>query len=244
MISVCIPTFNGEKYIGQQIASILPQLEIDDEIIISDDGSKDNTLRILQSFNDNRIKIISNKRSKNSEKNNFMYVTKNVENALLNVSGDIIFLADQDDLWRADKVSIMIQDLKNYDLVLSDCVIIDADGQKIHSSYFEMNNSKTGIANNLIKNSYLGCCMAFKSSILETVLPMSKYEVPHDIWIGLLAEKFFRVRFIDETLVYYRRHGNNLSASSEKSSNTIFYKLAYRLNLIVAIITRIILLKK
>ena len=90
MISVCIATFNGGKYIREQIMSVLPQLNEKDEIIISDDGSTDDTIYILESLHDQRIKIYVNERE-----HGFIW---NFENALMKSSGDIIFLCDQDDV--------------------------------------------------------------------------------------------------------------------------------------------------
>ena len=94
MISVCIATYNGEKYIKEQLLSILPQLGKKDEVIISDDHSTDNTLDIVKGLNDNRIKIVMNNREKG--------YTSNFENALSYAIGDYIFLSDQDDIWMSN----------------------------------------------------------------------------------------------------------------------------------------------
>ncbi|MDE5758415.1 MAG: glycosyltransferase, partial [Allobaculum sp.] len=91
MISVCIATYNGERYIETQIRSILDQLNEDDEIIISDDSSTDRTLDIIRSLNDSRIKLFAG--------NKFHSRTFNFENALKQATGDFIFLSDQDDIW-------------------------------------------------------------------------------------------------------------------------------------------------
>src|SRR5688572_19081887 len=113
MISVCIPTFNGEKFIHRQLESIISQLSPDDEIVISDDSSSDNTLNIIKSLNDSRIKLLDN--------NHFRNPIFNLENALKHAKGDFIFLADQDDLWKENKVPLLLKKLNNYDLVLSNC---------------------------------------------------------------------------------------------------------------------------
>ena len=100
MISVCIATYNGSKYIKEQIDSILPQLDECDEIIVSDDSSTDNTLSILKSYHDRRIIIFTNQK--------FNSPIYNFENALKHAKGDIIFLSDQDDIWEFNKVQVMI----------------------------------------------------------------------------------------------------------------------------------------
>jgi glycosyltransferase involved in cell wall biosynthesis len=120
-ISVCMATRNGEKYIKQQLSSILKQLSKNDEVIISDDSSTDNTIDIIKSFEDKRIKIYAN--------NKFYSPVYNFENALLRSTGDIIFLSDQDDIWEDKKIRVMYELLKRYDLVVSDCTIIDRKGK-------------------------------------------------------------------------------------------------------------------
>lgn len=241
MISVCIPTYNGEKFIYQQIISILSQINSDDEIIISDDGSTDKTLDIIKSFNDDRLKIFYNNKIKS--KYSFNLTTQNLQNALLKARGEIIFLADQDDVWIDNKIERCINYLKNgYDLILHDCAIVDQNNNLIDKSYFKLNNSTPGIFNNIMKNSYLGCCMAINKKVLDYALPFPK-DIPHDIWIGLIAEEFTKVKFLQEILINYRRHGNNLSASGEKSSNTLLFKIKYRAIILREFINRSLQLK-
>ena len=93
MISVCVTTYNGSLFLKEQIDSILCQLNKDDEIIISDDGSIDNTISIIESYNDCRIKIFYHTTIKNQYR--FDLTTRNFENALFQAKGDYIFFADQ-----------------------------------------------------------------------------------------------------------------------------------------------------
>ncbi|MDE1192051.1 MAG: glycosyltransferase family 2 protein [Arachidicoccus sp.] len=241
-ISVCIPTYNGEKYILKQIESILKQLNEDDEIIISDDGSTDNTLNILRQLDDKRIKILYHVKSKET-KFKFNLVTKNIENALNHSSGDYIFLADQDDIWQDNRIRIVTELLKDADLVLNDCILINETEQIVSNSYFDIIKPSIGFFKNIAKNSYLGCCMAFNRHILNYVLPFPKGKVPHDIWIGLIAEHYGKVKITEQKLVFYRRHGNNLSFSSEKSNHSLLFKLHYRLNLIILLLKRFLYCK-
>ena len=233
-VSVCMATYNGEKFLKKQLESILCQLSDNDEIIISDDNSTDNTLNIIESFCDSRIKIFKNKK-KSFVKNTYYYVTSNFENAIINANGNFIFLADQDDIWCENKVSQCLKHLYHNELVLHDSVIVNEKEEKIKKSYFELNKSAPGLTRNLIKNSYLCCCMAFRKEIIPTVLPFPK-EVPHDIWFGLVCEKKFKVKFIDEKLLLYRRHGNNISASEKESKNSLLYKISYRLRILFHLI--------
>lgn len=230
MVSVCIPTYNGEKYIKEQIDSILQQLDENDEIIISDDSSTDATIDIIRAFNDPRIKLLLD--------NHFNSPIFNLENALKHASGDFIFLSDQDDVWKINKVSVMKRYLKQYTCVVSDAEIVNENLIVINPSYFNLRNCKKGLMRNIIRNSYIGCCMAFNRSILKYVLPFPK-EIPmHDVWIGLISEKYGNSIFINDALIKYRRHGKNASQTGEKSKYSLRMKLKMRINIIIALIKR------
>jgi glycosyltransferase involved in cell wall biosynthesis len=230
MISVCIATYNGEKYIKIQIDSILKLLDINDEIIISDDGSNDNTVKIIRSYSDNRIKLF--------EKQKFRSPIFNFENALRKASGDYIVLADQDDIWQNNKIEVIKEYLNNYDLVLSDANIIDSEGNEIYKSFYEINGSKQGLIKNIIKNSYLGCAMAFNRKILNKALPFPKDIPMHDWWLGLIGEIYGKIYFIDDKLISYRRHENNVSPTGEKSIYSLKQKIVFRLKIINNLIWR------
>lgn len=239
MISVCLTTYNGGKFLKQQLDSILCQLGSEDEIIISDDGSTDNTLQIIENFLDNRIKLLHH--HPKSGKYKFSLTTENFQNALQYAKGDYIFFADQDDIWCENKVRECIKLLqKGYDLVLHDAEIIDENNNVIINSYFRINNSKTGILRNIKNNSYLGCCMVINNNFLNKILPFPNIPIPHDIWIGILYEYFGKIIFTDQKLLSYRRHGGNVSPSGEKSKNSIIFKLKYRINFVFAFLKRIL----
>ena len=219
-ISVCMATHNGEKYIAVQIESILKQLSENDEVVISDDSSIDNTIDIIKNFKDKRIQLY--------EHNHFYVPVFNFENALRKASGDIIFLSDQDDIWLGNKVEVMTKLLLSYDLVVSDCILIEESGNVLNDSFFELRESKSGVIHNLIKNSYIGCCMAFNRKILEKALPFPETTPLHDMWIGLIGELFGKTYFCKNKLVKYRRHDGNASQTSEKSTNSLAKKIQIR----------------
>jgi len=224
-VSVCMATYNGKEYIFNQIKSILDQLSTDDEVIISDDHSTDSTIDILKSFNDARIKIFTNEHKKGP--------VGNFENALSKASGDIIFLADQDDEWFSNKIETHLSlHQKYYDLVISDAIVTDEDGNVIFDSFFEGRGSKSGILNTLIKNSYIGCCMSFNKKILDYALPFPTYIHMHDWWIGLIAEVKGKVFFCDKKLMNYVRHNNNASPTLEKSGYSVFKRIKNRIQLV------------
>lgn len=231
-ISVCMATYNGEKYIKEQLDSILSQIGENDKLIISDDSSTDNTVQIIKSFKDNRIKIFENQKFKSP--------IFNFENALNNATGDIIVLSDQDDIWKANKIETIKKYMQNYDLVLSDADIIDEKGNILHKSFYKLNGSKNGFIKNIVKNSYLGCTMAFNKKILDKSLPFPKDLPMHDWWIGLISEMYGKTYFIEDKLINYRRHGNNASPTGEKSKYSFFQKVIFRLIMIKNLIKRVI----
>ncbi len=223
-------TYNGEKFIREQLESILPQLSDNDEVIVSDDGSNDKTLEIIDSFQDVRIKVVRNE-GKHSP-------TYNFENALNHAQGDYIFLCDQDDVWLPGKVAAMSEALQSCDLVVSDCKVVDVGLNVTAPSFFKLMVSGSGFWKNFYKNTYIGCCMAFKKGVLEYVLPFPEKIAMHDSWIGLSVEMRGKVMFLDEPLLLYRRHGNNASASSSKSDFSFYYKLKYRMYMLYKLVTR------
>jgi len=224
MISVCMATKNGAKYIGEQIDSILSQLAADDELIISDDHSTDETRTIIAGYNDIRIKLFIN--------TNVNGVVRNFENALRQASGEIIFLADQDDVWMSDKISTMKRELLSHDVVISDCSVANDALEIFQPSFFAMNNSGKGIIRNIIKNSYMGCCMAFTRKVLEKALPFPSNIPMHDMWIGLIGEMNYDVTFLDMPLVYYRRHQRNASSSGTASNASFMQRLFWRFTIL------------
>ena len=221
-ISVCMATYNGEQYIEAQIKSILVQLQENDELIISDDKSNDRTLEIISNLNDHRINVFINEGEKG--------YTKNFENALVNAKGDIIFLADQDDVWTSCKVEIILKGLEESDMIISNATIVSSDLKIINSSHFDLYRVKNGFLHNFIKTRYIGACMAFRKDVLIKALPFPKYQkyCAHDYWITLVGEIFFKVALEDTPLLLYRRHGNNASTGGTVSSNSFLKKVFTR----------------
>ena len=187
MISVCMPVYNGSKYIKEQMDSILCQLGSDDEVVVSDDSSTDNTIEILRSYNDSRIKILEN--------NTFHSVIYNLENALKHAKGDYIFLSDQDDVWISGKVKECVELLLKFDCVVTDAQVVDSDLNIIFPSFMKLNHSRKGFWWNIIKNGFIGCCMCFTHDMKEKCLPFPHDIAMHDIWLGLVMSKYGKVYF-------------------------------------------------
>jgi glycosyltransferase involved in cell wall biosynthesis len=230
-VSVCIATYNGAEFIREQINSIIAQIAQSDEIIISDDNSSDNTLEIIRSLNDGRIKIFTNKGERG--------YTANFENALKNTSGDIIFLSDQDDVWLPEKYSKTIEYLSTCDLVVTNSMVTDEYLNITNHSFFTLYNSGTGILKNTWCNTYYGSCMAFNRRILQFALPFpANKEVGFDLWIGMVAEIVGIVKFIQTPFLLYRRSQSSVTEIGSlwsRSNRSLYRKLYKRIVILVNI---------
>lgn len=222
--SVAMATYNGEKYIAEQIDSILDNLSKNDELIISDDGSTDNTINIIKKYQeeDERIKLINGPKQG---------VKQNFANSIKKCKGKYIFLCDQDDVWTKNKINKVLDifDKEKCLVVVHNAHIVDNKLNCIGQTFFEFRNSGSGILKNIWKNTYIGCCMAFNSCLKEKILPIPNNIEMHDQWIGLIAEKYGKSIFIDECLIKYRRHGNNVSQMKHYG---IYKMLSNRFNFI------------
>lgn len=232
MISVCMATYNGEKYLREQIDSILVQLEDNDELVVSDDGSTDSTIEILESYCDNRIRILINK--------GIHGVNTNFDNAIAHATGDLIFLSDQDNVWLPGKVKACKDALDNADCVVHDCIVTDQYLDVEEPSFFSLRGSGNGFWKNIYKNTYLGCCMAFKKELINDLLPIPQTSAFfQDNWIGCIADLKYSLIFIPVKGILFRRHINTTSSASKTSSFSRVRQLKNRLTQIGYVVRRL-----
>ena len=206
-VSVAMATYDGEKYIKEQIDSILSNMRSTDELVISDDGSTDKTIEIISNYNDKRIKIFEGPRNG---------VKKNFENAIRLCDGDYIFLADQDDIWEKNKIEEVMNVFKNnskVSLIVHDAIVFESDSKEVLiESFFKFRKSSSGFIKNVIKNSYIGCCMAFSKELKKYILDIPDDIEMHDQWIGIINDIYLeKAYFLKQKLIRYRRHQNNVS---------------------------------
>lgn len=219
-ISVCMGAYQGERYIGLQLRSILAQLSEDDEIIVVDDGSTDRTCSEVCVLQDPRLVLIQHTENQG--------VLRTFETALSRSSGEIVFLSDQDDLWLPKKVEIILDAFARDPaamLVASDAILIGEDGVKIGDSFYAKRGKfRAGLWSNLLVGKFHGCTMAFRSILLRRVLPFPPGGlVHHDTWIGCVNALIGgKTKYIDEPLVAYRRHSTNVTGRFRLSNYTRF----------------------
>ncbi len=232
-LTVCIATYNGGKYIREQLESILPQLSADDEVVVSDDCSTDNTLGVIAALGDRRIKVFTHEKGKAKFTND--YATANFENALRHASGDVIFLSDQDDVWMPDKVHDMLKALEHADMVMSDCMVTDGQLCVQNPSYAAaFVPFSSSIIGNFMRCSFLGSCMAFRRCVLYRALPFPHHGVGHDIWLGMVGLRYYRFAYIPSPLMKYRRHTATVTMGGKANATSLWFKVSYRLYLLKA----------
>jgi glycosyltransferase involved in cell wall biosynthesis len=208
-ISVCMAAYNGGQFVEAQLRSILTQLRPSDEVVIVDDGSKDDTVRRVEQLGDARIRLLRHKRNAG--------VLATFEDALRSASGEILFLADDDDVWAPLKARRFMEAFANkpdVEVVSSRVRMIDENGLPLPNSRINREGRfMPGFWRNLYMNHYQGSAMAIRASLLGRVLPFPAQDsFLHDAWIGtrndLLGGKSL---FIEEDLLFYRRHTKNAS---------------------------------
>jgi len=240
-VSVCMATYNGERFINEQLKSIMSQIDQNDEVIIIDDDSKDNTVIMVENFNDERIKIF-----KNETNQGHVY---SFNRAITLASNDFIFLADQDDIWIPGRVNLMKKKLKETNaLVLSsnfDLLTADGSIKSFNNSLHAQDSTKT--FNNILgiftgKRGYYGCAMAFHKKLTNIVLPIPTFAETHDLWIAMAANLLKANIHIEEKTLIRRIHNNNVSLSSRNLFQKIKSRFLYFITLIY-ISKRLLILK-
>lgn len=227
-IDILMATYNGEKYLKEQIDSILEQSYTDFRLLISDDMSTDSTREILNEYvaKDSRVVVFLQHKNVGSTKN-FEYLMQKVEN-------EYFMFSDQDDIWQKDKIQKSVDKMKqtDSDLVYTNLQVVDQDLQVLNQSYwqlkgFEKKIKKYNNFESLYLNNYItGSTMLVKSKWLEKILPLpdkSKY-ILHDYWTALVVSKFGKMVYLDEPLVKYRQHIDNRIGSKRKSDEIRDFK--------------------
>lgn len=210
LVSVCLSTYNGEKYLKEQLDSILSQTYKNLELIITDDCSNDSTVSIINEFQKKYpyVKLYLN------EKN--LGFVKNFEKAISLSTGEYIALADQDDVWQEDKIEILVKELEN----TKDCLMVYSNAQLVDNNLNSKNTTLLGkikpmFGNNnlyfIYNNSISGNTLMFKKELKEKILPIPNNINFHDIWISFVASSISNIKYLNNALVLYRQHESNVT---------------------------------
>lgn len=218
-IAIVMAAYNGEKYISEQIDSILASTYQDFELLIYDDGSKDTTMSILRSYESTypqKIKVFHNETN--------LGVTMNFLHALSRTTTDYIMFCDQDDVWKANKAAITLKRMRHMEAqlekdcpiaVFTDAIVVDQELNTLNPSFFcsgHLNPCKTDLAHLLMENKLIGCTVMVNAALRRILqsrsLPtQARY---HDWWLALIAAAFGKIGFVREGTLLYRQHEGNV----------------------------------
>ena len=218
-VSIAMCTYNGEQFLQQQLDSLSSQTRLPDEVVVCDDCSTDKTVEILYQWAKNApftVRVIQNESN--------LGCNRNFENALKNVTGDIVFLADQDDIWHSNKIEVMLKVFErkpNVGLVFHNSDVIDSNGNSLGLDEVKLRGSwrltsfMRQISPNLDKHPIMsGCCCAIRGALIPKLLPIEVC-YGYDVWIYFIMPAFADIVTITDKLISYRFHGSNISIRSD-----------------------------
>jgi glycosyltransferase involved in cell wall biosynthesis len=218
LVSIAMATYNGQQYLREQLDSIYAQTYPNIEVIVCDDCSTDDTVRILEAYRDSK-----GLRFSINEKN--LGFVKNFERVIAMCSGEYIALADQDDIWMPKKLETLLDKICGYSLACSDAVLIDGEGRRFADSFIRYAGNEPGRAKEgnpfvrlLFGNFVTGCTTLMHRDVIEKAHPIPKGVRYHDWWYAVIASTLRGVVFTPEALVCYRQHARNDTGAKRKHS--------------------------
>jgi rhamnosyltransferase len=234
-VDILMASYNGEKYIKDQIESILNQTYKDFTLHISDDKSTDDTRKILKEYSKKDKRIALHLQEKNQG------YLKNFEYLLTQATNDYIMLCDQDDVWLPNKVEVsvnkMIED--KLDLAICNMLVVDEELKIMNNSYFDFINlkldEKLKFKDFLFRNPAAGCAMIFSKSLLDKILPFPNLKHPyyiHDWYIYMIGQAYGKVGFVNMPVSNYRQHSSNSVGMNRKTKKDFtFFRTARSINI-------------
>ena len=208
-IDILMATYNGEKYLVEQLDSIINQTYHNWNLLIRDDNSTDKTLEIIQNYHkkDKRIKILKDNKGN-------LGIVRNFEELLKSSESEFIMFSDQDDIWVENKLDMylkMIEKIKNKGFMIhSDAILFDKNKSNILKDTFISKKAINRGLKNVFFNYFVqGATILISKEIKNFILPFPKEVYLHDRYIHLISELFFERIFVNKALIYYRQHGDN-----------------------------------
>lgn len=216
-VSVCLATYNGSAFLGEQLRSILDQLGPDDEIVVMDDASTDDTVALVGGFGDDRILLSRNASNVGS--------VRTFERALTAARGRYLLLADQDDVWVRGRLDAMVSALDRSAVVATSVVVLgDPPGApRWRLRAKDSHRYAANVAAVLVGvRWYFGCAMGMRRDIVGSVLPFPPWLTEsHDLWIGLVGNTHRQMTHLEEPSVERRLHGSNQTPLRWRSMPTV-----------------------
>lgn len=212
-IGILLSTYNGNKYIIEQLESLLFQNYNEIEIIVRDDKSRDNTIDLIKSYD---VKLVETKKNLGAKRS----FAELLNYAILNSDAEYFMFCDQDDVWENDKVEKTLAKMQEMEqkfgdislLVHTDLEVVDVKLNTINSSFMnfqKIDHSKKSFNNLLMQNIITGCTVIINRKLAQKCLPIPSGAIMHDWWIGLVASKFGEIGYLDEVTIKYRQHASN-----------------------------------
>ena len=238
-IAILLAVYNGEKYLENQLDSIVNQSFTNWKLYIRDDGSSDKSVQLIKEYISrypSKIQLITDNQQNLGSCNNFFRLLQSVENS------EFYMFADQDDVWNKNKIEVSLNSILKIEisekfkkpiLLHTDLEVVDTNLNQISSSFWkyqQMDVKNTNSYNNLlIQNIVTGCTVIFNHKLKEKMRFLPDNVFVHDWWIALVASVFGRIDFIEDKTLKYRQHINNVEGA-KKSGNIHFVKRLLKLN--------------
>lgn len=230
MLDILMATYNGEKYIRQQIESIINQTVTDWNLYIHDDGSKDRTVAVIKTFDDRRIHFIDDTIYFGNSSLNFLHLINYVES-------NYFCFSDQDDFWFPDKIEktlALLKKIENGDQTLPACVgtdlkVADANLNILNESFYDYAKLLKNADFNslLLENDFTGCTMCMNKAVIPYLKAIKKDDsfkiVQHDWLVALICAADGKIAQLNEQTMFYRQHQNNVVGANGFSVAKIFH---------------------
>lgn len=224
LVSIPILTYNGEKYLKEQLDSIFNQTYKNIEVLVFDDCSKDGTKEILEKYHKSHgLKFTINEKNLGLRENSVL--------SFKACKGDYIAPADQDDIWKEDKIEKLVNNIGEHTLIYTDSIPIDENGKQLEKFYFQQFSKLIEGSNNksfFFSNCISAHAMLFKRELLEDIFPIPDEMYFHDWWIAFVAATCGSIKFLDEPLIYYRRHQEQVTKDKDKNYRSFINRLKTR----------------
>lgn len=236
MISILMTTYNGEKFLAEQLDSLFAQTIQDFVLYIRDDNSVDSTLQIAESYAEkypDRVVVSANAVNSGGAKHNFIRM-------MIEHADDYLMLCDQDDVWLRDKIERSLQKMRELEgvygrdtplLVHTDLCVVDAGLRVLSDSFckaMNANYNRTRLRDQLIQNTLTGCTALYNRALSDLIYAEPPYMVMHDWWLMLVASAFGHIGHIAEPTIYYRQHAQNEIGAADV--RTLRYKIHKLIN--------------